>query len=132
MCPSGYRTYCRTLHLCSKFSLVQTLKFPIPHFWWMSLYLTPEYISLYMGRVNIIIFNWLIILLLTLPYLWFPMSHHWWMPITNNVVNSNPVNGEVYSIQHYVIKFVSDLWQVSGFLLVLMFPPPIKLTAIMI
>ena len=22
---------------------------------------------------------------------------------------SNPVNGEVYSIQHYVIKFVSDL-----------------------
>ena len=36
---------------------------------------------------------------------------------------------EVYSIQHYVIKFVSDLWQVSGFLLVLRFPPPIKLTA---
>jgi len=25
------------------------------------------------------------------------------------VVSSNPVNGEVYSIQHYVIKFVSDL-----------------------
>jgi hypothetical protein len=35
----------------------------------------------------------------------------------------------VYSIQHYVIKFVSDLWQVSGFLRVLRFPPPIKLTA---
>ena len=33
------------------------------------------------------------------------------------------VQGEVYSIQHYVIKFVSDLWQVSGFLL---FPPLIK------
>ena len=28
-------------------------------------------------------------------------------------------SGEVYSIQHYVIKFVSDLWQVSGFLQVL-------------
>jgi hypothetical protein len=27
----------------------------------------------------------------------------------------NPVHGEVYSIQHYVIKFVSDLWQVGGF-----------------
>ena len=27
------------------------------------------------------------------------------------------------------IKFVSDLWQVSGFLRVLRFPPPIKLTA---
>jgi hypothetical protein len=35
----------------------------------------------------------------------------------------------IYSIQHYVIKFVSDLWQVSGFLRVLRFPPPIKLTA---
>jgi len=38
-------------------------------------------------------------------------------------------SGEVYSIQHYVIKFVSDLRQVSGFLRVIMFPPPIKLTA---
>ena len=32
----------------------------------------------------------------------------------------------MYSIQHYVIKFVSDLRQVSGFLRVLRFPPPIK------
>jgi hypothetical protein len=32
----------------------------------------------------------------------------------------------VYSIPHYVIKFVSDLRQVSGFLRVLRFPPPIK------
>ena len=31
-------------------------------------------------------------------------------------------------IQHYVIKFVSDLRQVRGFLRVLRFPPPIKLT----
>ena len=31
-------------------------------------------------------------------------------------LNSNPVHGEVYSIQHYVIKFVSDLRQVGGFL----------------
>jgi hypothetical protein len=28
-----------------------------------------------------------------------------------------------------VIKFVSDLWQVGGFLQVIWFPPPIKLTA---
>ena len=48
--------------------------------------------------------------------------------ITTKVVRSNPVHGEVYSIQHYVIKFVSDLWQVGGFLRVLQFPPPIKLT----
>ena len=45
------------------------------------------------------------------------------------VVNSNPAHGEVYSIQHYVIKFVSDFRLVSGFLWVLRFPPPIKLTA---
>jgi hypothetical protein len=34
--------------------------------------------------------------------------------------------GEVYSIQHYAIKFVSDLRQVGGSH---RFPPPIKLTA---
>jgi hypothetical protein len=45
------------------------------------------------------------------------------------VVSSNPVHGEVYSIQHYVIKFVRDLQQVDGFLRVLRFPPPINLTA---
>ena len=39
------------------------------------------------------------------------------------------VHGKVYSIQHYVIKFVSDLEQVGNFLLVLRFPPPIKLPA---
>ena len=54
-------------------------------------------------------------------------------PITTNVVNLNlnHVHGEVYSIQHYVIKFVSDLRQVGGFLRVLRFPSPIKLTATM-
>jgi len=33
-----------------------------------------------------------------------------------------------YSIQHYVIRFVSDLRQVGDFLWVPWFPPPIKLT----
>jgi hypothetical protein len=33
------------------------------------------------------------------------------MSTTTKVVRSNPVHGEVYSIQHYVIKFVSDLRQ---------------------
>jgi len=31
------------------------------------------------------------------------------VPITTKVVSLNPAHGEVYSIQHYVIKFVSDL-----------------------
>ena len=35
----------------------------------------------------------------------------------------------VYWMQHYVIKFVSDLRQFGGFLWVLRFPQPIKLTA---
>jgi hypothetical protein len=41
----------------------------------------------------------------------------------------NPVHGEVYLIQHYVIKFVSDLRQAGCFLWVLGLPPSIKLTA---
>ena len=31
------------------------------------------------------------------------------MSIITKVENSNPADGEVYSIQHYVIKFVGDL-----------------------
>jgi hypothetical protein len=42
------------------------------------------------------------------------------------------IHGEVYLIQHYVIKFVSDLRQVCGFLQILWFPLPIKLTATII
>ena len=44
------------------------------------------------------------------------------VPVTTNVVSSNPVHGEVYSIQHYMIKFVSDLRQVADFFRVLWFP----------
>ena len=52
------------------------------------------------------------------------------MPITTKgVMSTNPIHGEVYSIQHYVIKFVSDLWRVGGLLWVLRFPPRIKLSA---
>jgi hypothetical protein len=51
------------------------------------------------------------------------------VPITTKVVSSNPVHGEVYSIQHYVIKFISDFRQVGGFLRVLWYPSPLKLTA---
>ena len=49
------------------------------------------------------------------------------VPITTKVESSNLAHGEVYSIQHYAIKFVSDLW--PGFLWVLRFPLPIKLIA---
>jgi hypothetical protein len=42
-----------------------------------------------------------------------------------------PRSEEVYSIQHYVIKFISDLRPVGGFFRVLRFSPSIKLTATM-
>ena len=31
------------------------------------------------------------------------------VPIMTKIVSSNTIHGEVYSKQHYVIKFVSDL-----------------------
>jgi hypothetical protein len=49
--------------------------------------------------------------------------------ITSKVASSNPADGEVYFIQHYVIEFVSDLRQVCCFLQVLQFSLQIKLTA---
>jgi hypothetical protein len=51
------------------------------------------------------------------------------VPITTKVVSLDFAHGEVYSIQHYMITFYNDLHQVGGFFGVLLFPPPIKLTA---
>jgi len=51
------------------------------------------------------------------------------VPIATKVVSSNHAHGEVDSMQHCVMKFFSDMRHVGGFLPVLRFPPPIKLTA---
>jgi len=65
----------------------------------------------------------------------------WWLklqppmhsvPITTYVVNSSPDHDQVYSIQHYVIKVISDLRQVGGFLRVLRLPLPTKLIAMIL
>ena len=48
-------------------------------------------------------------------------------PVATKIVSWNATHGDVLSKQHCVIKFVSDLRQVSGFLSVLGFPPPIQL-----
>jgi hypothetical protein len=40
-------------------------------------------------------------------------------------------SGEMHSMQHDVIKFVSDLWQVGGFLRVLRFSPSMKWTILL-
>jgi hypothetical protein len=47
------------------------------------------------------------------------------VPTNNKVVSLNPTHGKMYSIQHYVIKFVNDLRQVCS---LLWFPLSIKLT----
>ena len=46
--------------------------------------------------------------------------------ITTNVVIPNPAHGEEHSIQHYVIKFVSDLRKVGGYIMALLLLPPNK------
>ena len=53
-------------------------------------------------------------------YMLFSLKHNKYGPSLGS--------GEVYSIQHYVIKFVSDLQQVGDFLRVLWFPSTRKLT----
>ena len=47
------------------------------------------------------------------------------VPITTKVVSLNPTHGKMY-LRHYVIKFVSDLWQISDSLLVLLISPTNK------
>ena len=61
-----------------------------------------------------------------------PWSYGWWISTTayhSEVVSSNPTHGEVHLIQYCVIKFVSDLRQGGGFLWVLLFHSPVKLSA---
>ena len=50
------------------------------------------------------------------------------LPSTTKGVCLDPADGKMYSIQHYVIKFVSDFRKVNGFLRVSWFPPSIKLS----
>ena len=49
-----------------------------------------------------------------------------WLLHLQLLVQSMPFTSNVVSL--HVIKFVTDLWQVGGFLWVLQFPAPIKLT----
>ena len=57
-------------------------------------------------------------------------SYGSWISITANFLSSHPANDKVYSIQRYVINFVSDLRQVGGLLLFVRFPPPTILTVL--
>jgi hypothetical protein len=65
----------------------------------------------------------IVIVHITLYNLQLPMQS---VPITTEVVS---LNRDQARCTHIVIKFVSDLRQIDGFLRVLRFLPPIKLTA---
>ena len=55
-----------------------------------------------------------------------------WVPIITNIVSWNPDHGEVYSIQHYVMEYVSDLWKVCAFLRVHQISPPVLFNTFLI
>ena len=82
----------------------------------------------YFHSINYIFFldGPVVVVIVLYLYLQLPVQS---VPTTTKALSSNPAHGEVYSIQHYVIKFISKLPQVGGFLRVLPLPPPIKLTA---
>ena len=48
----------------------------------------------------------IVVLIVCLLHIQLPVQS---VPITIKVGSSNPAHGEVYSIQQYVIKFVSDV-----------------------
>jgi hypothetical protein len=74
---------------------------------------------------NISVISWRSVLLVEELDLQLPVQS---VPITTKIVSLIRFNGEVY-IQHYAIKFVSDLRHVGGFFRVLRIPQPIKLTS---
>jgi hypothetical protein len=61
-------------------------------------------------------------------YAWYggmSLEHRLYWHMLPLVVSSNSAHGDVYWKLHYVIKFVSDLRKVGGFVRVLWFLPPI-------
>ena len=71
-------------------------------------------------QIPMIILTYQISMIIVLPMQSVHVYHHWCCEFES-------WSGR--GLQHYVIKFVSDLWQVGSFFRVLRFPPPIKLTA---
>jgi len=75
----------------------------------------------YLGAV-VVVFVW-----------WLKLQLHMHsVPITTYVVSSSPDHDKVYSIQHNVIKVISDLRQVGGFLRVLRLPLLTKIIAMIL
>jgi hypothetical protein len=93
------------------------------HFTWARFKLTT---SVVIGTDCIYIYSWFSLSRIGLTRIsgWVKFLSKSQTSLCINIYNLTPVES-----QHYVIKFVSDLWQICGFLQTLLFPPPIKLTA---
>ena len=91
------------IYLCN---LVDDENVKVEVIFWLSLIETRELHVGLKGRVVVVII-WLLDLQLPVQSVSF----------TTLVLSLNPVHGKMYSIQYYVIKFVSDLRQVCGSLL---------------
>ena len=102
-------------------------------------YFSGKHIAITSDKITIFYFSYLslmwmtsghmvyfLLLQLRLPNFWPPPGPS--VPIKARGCELESLSDEVYSIQHYVIKFASDFQQVGGFLQVLRFHPPIKLT----
>ena len=61
-------------------------------------------------RMSYVIIGVIVVVIVWLLDLQLPVQS---VPITTKVVSSNLVHDEVYSMQLYMIKFVSDLRQIS-------------------
>jgi hypothetical protein len=99
--------------------------------WWFTCLVTcTVHVMMYVDQCTLVLVHhglWVMVFNATFNYNICMIYTGQSVPITTKVVSWNPDHDEVYSILHYVIKFVSDLWQVSGFLWVFRFPPPIKM-----
>ena len=92
---------------------------------WSRLYVfLPQFCSFYLFTWLLITFRYpLVLLIKTVPFVCKGrrgcdrMVVVQSVPITTKVVSSNPVNDGMYSIQSYVINFISDLQKVGGILL---------------
>ena len=90
-------------------------------------WLSPNWCKIYISRTSPLNLK------MSVTFFWIMFFFIRWMSdrmvvgsITTNIVISNPVHDEVYSIQQYMVKFVCDLRQIGGFLRELWFSPPIK------
>ena len=113
--------------ICNYWSVLSTIKLPVKNLITEAKFLFPKLMLLTIERNTYILIKSYI--KGTILYIY--KSRACVLLVSNTIESDRFVHfshGEVYLIEHYVIKGVSDLWQVNRFLWVLRFPLQIKLT----